>query len=151
VPSGQAAAVKTKGAVSTVGGAITRMNEALAAAGFSDVQARISAEQGRIEIVDAQGRAVTVSEDSSGTPSTTAEDLGLVVGPQTGTLNGDRVLAGLNTSLVRSLNGGRGFDGDGVVNFTLRDGSSFSVTLNANTTVTDVISQIEGASGTTAG
>ena len=56
-------------------------------------------------------------------------------------------MAGINSRLTRFLGGGSGLAGDGQVNFTLRDGSSFSVNnLNQLTSFSDIINAIESAS-----
>lgn len=144
--SGQTTPTKTKSAVSTVGGAITRINEALSAAGFSDVTASVDATNGRLQI-NAGTRSVTIAEVSGGT---TAKDLGLSATAQTGTIAGRRVLAGMNSVLATSLNGGAGVTGDGSLNFTLHDGSTFGVGLDTTASLSDMLAAIEAASGTLA-
>ncbi|MFO0857969.1 MAG: flagellar filament capping protein FliD [Phycisphaerales bacterium] len=145
--SGQTTPTKTKSAVSTVGGAITRINEALSAAGFSDVTASVDATNGRLQI-NAGTRSVTIAEVSGGT---TAKDLGLSATAQTGTIAGRRVLAGMNSVLATSLNGGAGVTGNGSINFTLHDGSAFSTTLDTTASLSDMLAAIEASSGTLAG
>lgn len=145
--SGQTTPTKTKSAVSTVGGAITRINEALSAAGFSDVTASVDATNGRLQI-NAGTRSVTIAEVSGGT---TAKDLGLAATAQTGTIAGRRVLAGMNSVLATSLNGGAGVTGNGSINFTLHDGSTFSTTLDTAASLSDMLAAIEASSGTLAG
>lgn len=136
----------TEGAVSTVGGVITRINEALAAAGFSDIAASIGPDGSRLRIVDSQGtRTIDVAETGSGT---TAKDLGLLATGATGTVTGARILAGMNGTLVRNINGGSGLGSDGAISFTLHDGSTFNLTLSADTTIDGLISAIQSASGT---
>ncbi len=136
---------KTQGAVTTVGGVITRINEAIASAGLSDVAASIDATTGRILITDNSGsQPVTVTESNGGT---TARDLGLTTSPVSGSIVGRRVFAGLNTTLATGLNGGRGIDGDGNLNFTTRDGFAFAINLDTSESLTDIFAQIEAASG----
>ncbi len=151
IASGATTASKTQGAVSTVGGVVDRINAALTAAGATTISARINVEQGRIEIVDSTNgtNTITVTEGNS----TTASDLGILTSgaPTAGTLNGQQVLAGLNTVLGTSLNGGTGIEGDGVLAFTLRDGSTFNATINTSASLTDIFAAIETASGTLAG
>src|SRR5262245_43203310 len=94
---------KTEGAVTTVGGAITRINAALTAAGVTNVSASIDSSNGRLLITDSSGtQPLTITENGS----TTAADLGLMTTPVAGSIEGRRVFAGLNTTLVRGLNGG---------------------------------------------
>ncbi|HZW09697.1 MAG TPA: flagellar filament capping protein FliD [Phycisphaerales bacterium] len=126
---------ETAGAVSTVGGVIDRINSALAEAGLDgEVSASISG--GRIVIADSMGRDITVTELNS--TSTTAAQLG-IAGAATGTLTGERVLAGLNTTLLSNLNGGDGVAGAGTISFTARDGTSFSVDVSGAATVDELI------------
>lgn len=147
--SGSTPAAKTAGAVSTVGGVIDRINSALSAAGVTTVSARINTDQGRIELVDSTGggNTIVVTENES----TTASDLGLITSGASGTLNGQRVLAGLNTVLGTSLNGGSGVGGDGVLAFVLRDGTTFNATIDPTSSLTDIFAAIEQSSGTLAG
>jgi flagellar hook-associated protein 2 len=119
--------VKSAAAPTTVGGVLDRMNAALSTAGFSDVQARVNTAENRIEIVDTTGtRTISASEAPGAFASSTARDLGLLNGSGT-TLNGSRVLAGMNSILSNSLAGGLGIQGDGALNVRLRDGSTFAV------------------------
>lgn len=146
LPSGQTVPNKTKSAVSSVGAAITRMNETLAAAGFTDVTVSIDSTNGRL-LLNGGSHSITISETSGGT---TAKDLGLPTSNQTGTINGRRILAGMNSVLATSLNGGAGITGDGVLNFTLHDGSTFATTVNTTASLSDILSTIDAASGTLA-
>lgn len=148
---GETTTVKVQGAVTTTQGVLDRINTALSAAGFSDVTASIDATNGRLRIVDAQGtRTITVSENTT-LGSSTAADLG-ILGGSSPTLNGRRVFAGLNTTLVRGLSGGTGVGGDGVLDFILHDGSSFSLTIDtSDSTLAGIMRQIETASAATPG
>jgi flagellar hook-associated protein 2 len=136
---------KSEGAVTTVGGAVTRINAALTAAGVAGVSASIDSANGRLMITDSSGtQPITISENGD----TTASDLGLTTTPVSGSIQGRRVLAGLNTTMARGLNGGTGVAGDGVLNFTSRDGTAFSVTIDNSASLTDIFTQISNASGT---
>jgi flagellar hook-associated protein 2 len=137
---------KTAGAVSNVGQVVDRINTALSGAGFSGVSARINADVGRIELVGPGGTTYSFTENGG----TTARDLGLTNTGLTGTFNGRSILAGMGTVLNNSLNGGAGIDGDGQISFTTRDGSSFSLNLDASDgSLTSIMQAIEQASGTT--
>ena len=139
---------KTQGAVTTVGGAIERINAALSAGGYADISASIDSTNGRIVINDSTGtRQLEVSEWGNGT---TAHDLGLkTTGLQAAAVTGKRVLAGVNSVLLRHTQGGAGFVGDGALNFTTRDGNSFSLNVTENDSLADVLRAIESASGST--
>lgn len=136
--------VKKEGAVSTVAGALKRINDALTAAGLTTVSAAVSTAGTRLEIKDSAGAStITVTEGND----STAADLGILGTTATGTLTGKRILAGLNSTLTKSLNGGTGIGGDGVLDFALRDGTLFTVTLGSDTSLDETIRQIEAASG----
>lgn len=136
--------VKTQGAVTTVQGVLDRINSALTAAGVNNVSASIDTTNGRIVINDPDGtHTISVSENTD----STAADLGLISGPSTTGVQGKRIFAGLNSTLARGLNGGAGIGGDGVLNFTLRDGSSFSTTVDTTGSLSDIFAQVKSASG----
>ncbi len=145
--TGGGAATKIRSGVSTTGGVIQRINDALTAANYNEVRASLNADSGRIELTDSLGRSFEITEAGGGS---TARDLGLS-GNGTGSLNGRRVLAGLNSTLATSLNGGAGVAGDGVLNFTLRNGSTFTATVDTTKSITDILADIEAASATTPG
>lgn len=130
--------VETATRATTVGGVLTRINEALTAAGLSGVSASLDSANGRLKITGGGGVDIVVSDKAG---STSARDLGLL-GSATGTLNGQRVLAGMNTTLLSNIKGGSGLSGD-QVDFTLRDGATFSLTgLSGATTIDELIRQI---------
>lgn len=139
--------VKTAAAVSTAGGVVTRINEALAAAGFTTVAASIDSTNGRLVLADSEGTRTLEVTENDPLKTHTARDLGLLTGSTVGTLNGRRVLAGLNSTLTSSLNGGTGIGGDGALSFTLRDGTTFTANVSGTTTLDQVMSGIESASG----
>lgn len=136
---------KTSGAATSVGGALQRINKALSDAGLSTLSAGVSADGTRFEIKDSSssGTAIAVAENAG----TTATDLGIVGTSTSGTLSGKRVLAGLNSTLAKSLNGGAGFTGDGVLQITARDGHAFNVTLSKDASLDEIMSAVETASG----
>lgn len=140
---------KVEGAVSTVGGVLERINGALDAAGFTTVRASIAADGTRLRISDSASgtTSITVAENSE----STARDLGLLGSTTTGTLTGQRVLAGLTSTLSRGINGGTGVGGDGVINFTARDGFAGTLTVSADSTLEQVAAAISAASGTVGG
>jgi flagellar hook-associated protein 2 len=138
----------TESAPSTLGGVLERINDQLAAAlGNEDVQASVAADGVSIEIVDSQGRTIEVSENTVA-GSNTARDLGILTSsPATGTVAGKRILAGLNSTLASSLNGGSGIGGDGQIFITGRDGVARSVTIDTAGSVNDILAAINTAGG----
>ncbi len=135
----------------TVGDVLTRINDALTAAdlagivGAGDITAQINANGTGIDLVDSTGtHALAITESGSGT---SAKDLG-ILGTSTGSLSGDQVLAGLNSTLIRNINGGNGLAGDGLVTLTSRDGiTSFTVDASSSKSLQDVINIINNDAG----
>lgn len=138
-----------EGAASSMGQVVDRINQALTDAGETTVTASIDSENGRIRIVDTQGRTVTVSNITVGSnATTTATDLGIQGTFAGGTVNGQRVLAGLNTTLVGSLNGGTGLGStDGLLTFDTADGSAFIVSVAGATTLDQLVRTINEDAG----
>jgi len=125
---------QTQAAPTSLGGVLDRINDALDDAGVTDLSARISDEStggdgSRVELVNAGGATVRISENQSGT---TARDLGLRPGEDLtgGVIAGRRLIAGLNGTLAHNLNGGSGIAGDGAIDVTTRDGQSFTLNLD---------------------
>lgn len=135
----------TQGAVSTVEGALKRINDALSAAGLSDVRASISSDGQRLTVNDNNGSpgSVTIADTDGGT---TARDLGITGSASDGSLDGRRILSGLNTTLASSLNGGQGIAGNGAIAFTLRNGATFNASINTDGSLAEIAKQIEDAS-----
>lgn len=132
----------TAGPVATLGEAMTRMNDALSAAGFTDVRVSLASDGKRLLLADTQGGSLTVTDSGS---STAARDLGLS-GSGVGSINGRRIASGINTALGSSLNGGRGIGGDGTMNITLGDSNAFTAVIDRNATLSEIAKQIEDAS-----
>ncbi|MFI4898082.1 MAG: flagellar filament capping protein FliD [Phycisphaerales bacterium JB059] len=138
----------TEAAVSTLGGAIQRINDALDDAGVTTVNASINDTTGAIEFSNTAGRPLTFIENGA----TTARDLGLTTDTAfTDTaVTGRRVLAGLNETLLSSLNGGAGLAAQGTIDFTDRNGVAFSVDTSGLTTTQAILDEIN-AQATLAG
>lgn len=142
--------VLQEGAVSTIGGVLARINAALDDAGLATVRAEIDPDGRRLRIRDTASATTTIAV-TEGSDST-ARDLGLIGTTSSGgVLAGNRIFAGLNTVLARGLAGGGGLGGDGVINFTTRDGTAFSVTLSNDQTLDEIIAAIQQAAGTLPG
>lgn len=77
--------------------------------------------------------------------SNALEDLGLAGTFNGGTLSGTRVASGLNTTLLKSLNGGDGVE-LGTSTFQLRDGSTVTLDFTGAETLQDVVNTINGQS-----
>ncbi len=121
------------------------INAAATAAG-KDVTAGISGDGKSLVINDNTGGGGNLIIQSSGS-RTTARDLGIATGAggvAATTVTGERLLAGLNSVLTRSLNGGNGL-GNGEFTFTDRSGAATTLTLSQNAldgSLSDVIAEL---------
>jgi len=77
--------------------------------------------------------------------SQAAADLGFTAAASGDTLTGGRIFAGLNTSLLRNLNGGKGLGELGALELTDRSGASATVDLSTAETLQEVIEAINAA------
>ncbi len=138
----------TESAPSTISGVLDRINDQLATAlGDDDVEASIASNGSSLQIVDAQGRTIEVTENVAA-GANTARDLGILTSaPATGTVNGRRILASLNSTLATSLNGGTGIAGNGDISITGRDGVVRTLTVSTTGSVSDIIKEINAAGG----
>ena len=102
----------------------------------------MSADGKGIALTDTTGQGGITVQALNG--SMAARDLGLLGGSSGSTLQGGDLVAGLDTVLVSSLNGGKGV-GTGVVEFTHRDGSTTQVDFTGAQTLNDVIDRINAA------
>tara|TARA_R110002073_G_scaffold147687_3_gene300760 strand:- start:84844 stop:87711 length:2868 start_codon:yes stop_codon:yes gene_type:complete len=138
----------TSSAVTTIGGVIGRINDAIEEAGLDgELEASIDEATGTVQITDLTGsRAIQVADNApaSGSQSSAAADLGLAGLHLGGATSGTRIFAGMNTTLVSSLNGGAGLSGtDGDLNFALQDtGLDFTVNIAGLGDINDVINAI---------
>ncbi|HOM18212.1 MAG TPA: flagellar cap protein FliD N-terminal domain-containing protein, partial [Thermoguttaceae bacterium] len=78
--------------------------------------------------------------------SKTLADLGLDTGAVDGVITGKRILSGLRTVSLRSLNGGSGLGQLGLLSLTDRSGASDVVDLSNAETLEDVVEAINGSS-----
>ncbi|MCK4873727.1 MAG: flagellar filament capping protein FliD [Phycisphaerales bacterium] len=112
----------------TIGDVIDRINEELA----GSLTASVSADGKRLELTATNpADTITVTEIGS---STTARDLG-ILGTDTGAITGDALIAGLNSTLVGSLNGGSGLGAATDITITDRAGNAFSSALDVSSYV----------------
>ena len=130
-------------AVSTLGQAVERINEQIDAQLAGDppsVQVQINAAGTALEVVNTSGASVTFADPSG---RATASDLGIAGSFAAGTGSGTRILAGLNSTLLKTINGGSGIgvngSGLGELAITNRLGASQTVTFAADASIDDVI------------
>lgn len=159
-PANPTKLIQVEGAVSTLGQAMERINDALEAAlGNTSVSVRINATTGvGLELVNQSTDQVVVENRYSGTPSnkrytrSTATDLGLAAleAPTTyaasSTTSGARLLASMNSTLAKNLNGGAGIavngGGLGELAFTDRAGNAATVTFDRDASIEQIIRAI---------
>lgn len=130
-------------APTTLGGIIERINASLeATVGDTDVRASIAADGVSLQLVDVQNRTLEVLEHPGGRGAAAA-DLGLKTSqPHVGSVQGRRILAGLNSTLSSLLNGGSGIAGDGNISITARDGSAHTISIDTAGSVSDILAAI---------
>lgn len=96
-------------------------------------------------LTDNTGGAGTLSV-SALNGSNAAKDLGILGSEQSGgVLTGKRVISGLDTVLLQDVNGGSGITTPGQIQLTDRSGATATIDLSSASTLTDVISAINGA------
>lgn len=117
--------------------------DTLNAADPARLQAQISADGDRIELIDLTTDAGGTFGVSSLYSGTTAEDLGLMGAAVADTLTGGRLQGGLGTVLVRSLGGGNGGLGElGQLDLQDRLGNTTTVDLAGLETLDEIIAAI---------
>lgn len=131
----------TRDDVSTVGDLLAALN----AADPDRLQAALSADGKRLVLTDLTADAGGTFVVSSALGGTLAEDLGLTASASGGVLTGGRLLSGLKSPLLRSLQGGQGFGTLGQVSLTDRSGASATVDLADAETLGDVVERLNAS------
>jgi flagellar hook-associated protein 2 len=128
---------------STIQDVIDRINEQTDGA----VSASVGPDGVGIRLV-AAGELVTVLDDGVGGDygATTLEDLGFEIGVESTSLVGSRVLGGMGTVLVDTINGGSGLGGASSITITDRNGESVTVdNLGVHSTMEELVTFINDA------
>jgi len=120
------------------------MLESIERAAPGKIKAEISPDGDRIVLTDLSTDLGNPFKVSALFDSPVAEQLGLAGESTTGTLQSRRLLGGLKTSLVRTLNGGQGFT-LGQISLTDRAGNSATVDLSSAETFEDILNLINAA------
>jgi len=113
-------------AATTIQDVVDRINDITGGA----VTASIAADGVSLQLTDTTGGGGNLSVTGAGSNGdATARDLGILnAGVASDTIDGGRILAGLDSVLTRNLNGGSGLNGATTV--TIQDRSGASVTIN---------------------
>ena len=121
------------------------MINAINAAGGNKLTASIPPGSSGIQLTDNTGGGGALSvTDLNG--SKAAEDLGLTAAASGNTIQGTPVIASLDSTLLSSLNGGSGVS-LGNISFTDRSGHSQTLNFSGASSVQDVLSEINNATG----
>lgn len=133
----------TEGPASSLGAVVERINEAISAAGVTGVSASIDTTGSRLVIANTSGQDLAITESGTGT---TARDLGILrTTAAPGGVTGKRLLAGLDDTLLRSVDGNQG--GGTLIAITSRAGAEFEVDTTGLETIQEVLAAISTASG----
>lgn len=127
--------------IETVGDLVDALN----AADPDRLSAEIGGDGKRLVLTDLTADTGETFTVSSGVGGTLAEDLGLTTTASDGVLTGERLIGGLNESLLSSLGGGNGLGTLGQLDLTDRAGATATVDLSSAETLGDVIEQINDA------
>lgn len=125
----------------TLGELITTINEA----DPTRLHAEISADGDRIVLTDLTSNTGGTFAVTSTAGGTLAEDLGLTGTASGATLSSGRLQGGLQSPLLRTLNGGQGLGTLGEIGLTDRSGATATVNLATAENLDDVIAAINGA------
>jgi flagellar hook-associated protein 2 len=128
------------GTAETIGDVLAALNTANPA----KLQAAISADGDRLELTDLTSGSGSFAV-ASAAGSTAADDLGLTNPTLAGGVTGRRLQAGLKTTLLASLNGGKGLGSLGTLQLTDRAGDTATVDLLDAETIDDVLAAINAA------
>ncbi len=116
-----------------------------------DLVASLSSDGKGIVLTDASAGSgdlvVEALDNGTGTFSKAAEDLGILTSSSTGTIESRALLAGLDTVLLRSLNGGSGVE-TGTIQVTAKDGTVTQIDLTDAATLGEVLEAINATSQT---
>lgn len=126
--------------VKTLGAALEKIN----AAAPTKLKAELVPGGNGIKLTDLTGGNAFSVADGAG--SKAATDLGIVTAGASGSVTGGPVIAGMNTVLLSSLNGGTGIT-LATIDITDRSGGNATVELSGAKTVQDVLDAISNVSG----
>lgn len=135
-------AVRIQTAVADLGGVIDRINTQSA----GKVTASINSAGTGLQLTDNTTGTGLFAVAETGSTTSTARDLGILTSTSNATINGDRLISTLNSTLTRNLFGGLGVPGGDFLART-RDGTVSNISLNLSGSVSDIISAVSTQSG----
>lgn len=131
------------GSAKTIGDVLKAINTDSQNTG--NLVASLSGDGSGIVLTDSSGGGGTLAV-SELNGSRAATDLGILGNEQgSGVLTGKRTLAGLNSVLLKNLNGGSGITTPGQVQLTDRSGATATVNLTSAASLSDVVAAVNGA------
>lgn len=125
----------------TLGDLLTTINEA----DPSKLKAEFSADGDHVVLTDLSSDTGGAFAVTSPTGGSVAEELGLTGTASGGVITSPKLLGGLNSVNLRTLDGGKGLGTLGLLSITDRSGASASVNLAGLSTLDEVISAINSA------
>ena len=129
---------------------------------IADLASNINTATGGAVTLTGSGASLQLTDNTAGggtftvaalNSSNAAADLGILTsdGDADGVITGTRVLANLNSKLLKNLNGGSGITTPGTISITNRSGAATNIDLSTATSVSDVMDLINNsAAGVTA-
>jgi flagellar hook-associated protein 2 len=123
-------------------------NEAVPVQNGGHIVASIAADGVSLQLEDTVGGgpAANFTVTASPTNAYAARDLGIEkTGDPAGIIDGDRLIAGINSVLVRSLNGGAGTGIDTDLILQDREGNGDLITIDTDGSLSDIVDQINAS------
>jgi flagellar hook-associated protein 2 len=127
---------------------IDRINDAtddLGAPNAGRIVASIAPDGLRLRITDTTGGGSNLTIAGTASNPYAARDLGIEADVAAATVDGARLINGLNSSLVASLNGGAGLGGNTTLTITDRNGGTDTLTLSEDVSLSAIIDQINAS------
>ena len=138
-------------AAKTIQNVIDRINNAKDTVDVDNgghIVASIAADGVSLQLEDTVGGGPAANFTVTGSPTNAyaARDLGIEkTGDAGGIIDGDRLIAGINSVLVRSINGGSGTSGDTQLILQDREGNGDLITIDTDGSLSDIIDQINAS------
>lgn len=122
-------------AVTTLQGVIDRINSDTGGA----VTATVAVDGVSLQLDDTTGGGGTLSVGAGPNGDRTIKDLGLTAAAVGNTISGTRLVSGLNSVLLKSLNGGSGLGAATTLDITDRSGAATSINITSASSLQDII------------